>query len=210
MLLNLEAFRVTPLIRDPFDFLIVPGFVKREAEQSLSRDFPRISQPGSFPTSELEFGSAFESLLKELRGPEFEAAVSGKFKVNLSTRPTMVTVRGRCRKKDGQIHTDTASKIITILIYMNESWEGDGGRLRLLRSQDLEDMVAEVLPEWGMLVAFRRSDNSFHGHKPFEGERRVIQLNWCTDQEVVDHELARHRRSARLKRLLPFTWLGGY
>ena len=30
----------------------------------------------------------------------------------------MFTVRGRCRRGDGKIHTDTASKILTVLLYM--------------------------------------------------------------------------------------------
>lgn len=59
-------------------------------------------------------------------------------------------------------------------------------------------------------MAFRRFDNSFHEHKPFEGERRVIQLTWVTDQHVVDRELARHTRSARLKKCGLFRWLGSY
>lgn len=201
--LDVDAFRKTVLNRDPFEFLIVPGFLKREAKQSLDADYPRISQPGSFPVTECPHGPAFGALLDELQGPGFEAAVSDKFGMNLSNRPTMITVRGRCQRKDGQIHTDTATKIITVLIYMNEGWEPEGGRLRLLRRKDdLEDMVAEVPPEWGTLLAFRRSDNSFHGHKSFEGERRVIQLNWVTEQQVVDRELTRHRRSARVKRLM--------
>ncbi len=207
--LDVDAFQKTPLNRDPFEFVIVPGFLKREAKPSLDADYPQVSQPGSFPVTERPYGLAFGALLEELRGPEFEAAVSGKFGIGLSNRPTMVTVRGRCQRKDGQIHTDTATKIITVLIYMNEGWEPEGGRLRLLRSKDdLEDAVAEVPPEWGTLLAFRRSDNSFHGHKSFEGERRVIQLNWVTDQHVVGRELARHRRSARLKKFGLFRWLG--
>jgi SM-20-related protein len=43
--------------------------------------------------------------------------------------------------------------------------------------------------------------HSWHGHEPSEGERRVIQLNWVTEDSVVRHEQARHRFSARLKRL---------
>jgi hypothetical protein len=209
--LNLDAFRKTPLTRAPFEFLIVPGFVDGEAKKSLDADYPRIGQPGSFPVSECQCGPAFGALLEQLRGPGFQAVVSEKFGIGLSTRPTMVTVRGRCQRKDGQIHTDTATKIITVLLYLNEGWEPEGGRLRLLRSKDnLEDVVTEVPPEWGTLLVFRRSDNSFHGHKPFEGDRRVVQLNWVTDQHVVDRELARHRRSARLKKFSLIRWVSSH
>jgi hypothetical protein len=160
--------------------------------------------------SELAYGPVFASLLAELRGIDLETALSAKFGIELTGRPTLVTVRGRCHPRDGRVHTDSAWKILSVLVYLNAGWEADGGRLRLLRSENLEEVAAEVPAEWGTLVAFRRSSRSFHGHKPFEGQRRVIQLNWATDQRVIDAELARHRRSARLKRWLPFGSRGGY
>lgn len=204
--LDLDAFNATPLVREPFEYLIMPGFLKDSAREELNKAFPRISKPGSFPESELQLSPVFRALLDELRGQEFTAAVAHKFAIaDLASRPTMITVRGHCQKKDGRIHTDTESKIITVLVYMNDRWDDHSGRLRLLRSAtDVEDVIIEVPPEWGTLLAFRRADNSFHGHKPFVGERRAIQLNWVTDQNVVDHEQSRHRFSARLKRLNPF------
>jgi Rps23 Pro-64 3,4-dihydroxylase Tpa1-like proline 4-hydroxylase len=105
------------------------------------------------------------------------------------------------RSRDGEIHTDSKTKLITVLLYMNEGWESDGGRLRLLRSgTDLDDYVAEVPPNGGTLLAFRRADNSWHGHKPHEGPRRAIQLNWVTNQDVVDREQNRHRFSTKVKK----------
>jgi hypothetical protein len=129
-------------------------------------------------------------------------AFAAKFGIDLSDRPTMVTVRGRARAKDGKIHADSRTKLITVLIYMNAAWEAPGGRLRLLRSADsLDDPVAEVPPIEGTLVAFKVTENSWHGHAAAEGPRRVIQLNWVTDAGVVRKEQTRHRFSARLKRL---------
>jgi hypothetical protein len=115
-----------------------------------------------------------------------------KFGIDLTNRPDMITVRGRCSEKDGKIHTDSETKIITILIYMNAGWESAGGRLRLLRSgNNLDDMILEVPPTEGTLLAFRRSNNSWHGHKPFSGPRRVIQLTgsparpWCAASKTA-------------------------
>jgi SM-20-related protein len=201
--IDLAAFLATPLVREPFDHLIVPGFIKPEAWPAVQVDFPEIDRPGSFPLSETSFFPAFRALINELEGTQMRLAFQEKFDLDLGGRPTMVTVRGQCQQSDGRIHTDAATKIITVLIYMNSCWEPEGGRLRLLRSaDDLDDFVVEVPPEEGTLLAFRRSDNSWHGHKPFVGPRRVIQLNWVADERVVRREIRRHRVSARFKRML--------
>jgi hypothetical protein len=204
--LDLAAFRAAPLTQWPFDYLVLPRFVRAEACDAINASYPRIEQAGSFPVGALRYGSDFADLVDALTGAEVRQAFEEKFKIDLKNRPTMVTIRGRCGHKDGAIHTDAVTKLITVLIYMNPHWEESGGRLRLLRSAtDLEDMLVEVPPEEGTLVAFRRSDNSFHGHKPFTGPRRVIQLNWVTDCLTVQREIMRHRVSAWMKRIFSRT-----
>ena len=65
-------------------------------------------------------------------------------------KPTIFTVRGKCRLKDGKIHTDTESKIITVLLYMNPAWENQEGKLRILRSRtNIDDVAAEISPVVG-------------------------------------------------------------
>jgi len=200
--LDLAAFSSTPLVRRPFEYLVLPNFVKPEGRAAIHADYPKIDRPGSFPVCELTYGPAFQSLLEALGGDEFRQAFEAKFGVDLKGRPTVVTVRGRCGPKDGNIHTDQESKILTVLIYMNRQWEQTGGCLRLLRSgTDIEDVITEIPPRDGTLVAFRRSENSWHGHKPFLGERRVIQLNWVTSGRVKLYEVLRHRASAWMKKL---------
>jgi hypothetical protein len=200
--LDLDRFRNTPLTRIPFDFLIVPEFVKAEARPAIEKDYPGVSRPGSFPLREVTYGPGFSKLIEEMRSDEFRQAFEEKFNVDLTDRPDMITVRGRCSEKDGKIHTDSETKIITILIYMNGAWESSGGRLRLLRSGDnLEDVICEVPPSEGTLLAFRRCKNSWHGHKPFSGPRRVIQFNWVASEAVVRREQNRHRLSAWMKKI---------
>jgi SM-20-related protein len=161
--LDLAAFRATPLTRDPFPFLVVPEFIKLEARAAINADYPRIDSPGSFPVEELTFGAGFQRLLDELRGPAFRTACEEKFGIDLAGKTSMITVRGRCGTRDGNIHTDAVSKIITVLLYMNSNWEEPGGRLRLLRSpHDLEDVIVEVPPVEGTLVV-ATSDSSDRG-----------------------------------------------
>lgn len=203
--LDLDRFGATALQRDPFDYLIVPGFLRAEALPTIEQDFPAIAKGGSFPAQSLDYGPRFASLLAELQGPAMTAAFAAKFGIDLAGRPTMVTLRGQSRAKDGQIHTDSKSKVITALIYLNSAWEAEGGRLRMLNgADDLEDYAAEVPPQAGTLVAFRCTENAYHGHKPFVGQRRSIQLNWLTDAAVLKRELGRHSFSAWTKRVLRF------
>jgi hypothetical protein len=201
-MLNLARFEATGLCREPFEYLVVPGFLRDEACAAIHADFPRVDRPGSFPLESQRYGPAFAALIRELSGPEVQAAFEEKFGIDLAGRPTMFTVRGRCSERDGQIHTDSASKLITVLIYMNPNWEESGGRLRLLRSgADLDNYIIEVPPEEGTLIGFRRSHNSWHGHKPFIGPRRVIQMNWVTSEKVLRYENRRHRISAMMKKV---------
>ena len=114
----------------------------------------------------------------------------------------MVTVRGRARPTDGQIHIDSTGKLVTVLLYMNPAWEDPGGQLRLLRSPDnLEDYAVEVPPAEGTFLAFPCIHNAWHGHQPFDGERRTIQLNWVNSQSYKRREQVRHSISAFFKKL---------
>jgi hypothetical protein len=203
--LGIEQFRATALVRRPFEHLIVPQFISPQALAEINIDYPKISTSGSFPVDQLVFGPAFHTLLDELNGDEFREAFEEKFALDLAGRPTITTVRGRCGPSDGKIHTDSATKIITVLIYMNEAWDQPGGRLRLLRSShDLNDIIVEVPPISGTLLAFKRSNNSWHGHESFVGERRVIQFNWLTSHGNRQIAMLRHHTSASFKRLLQF------
>ncbi len=205
MILDLERLRAVPLCRDPFDFVIVDDFVRGENLPALLAGFPMVRRHGSFPLGALCCGAAFGALAAELEGEELRREIERKFAIDLAGRPTMITVRGKSDGKDGRIHTDSPTKLITLLLYMNPVWEADAGRLRLLRrADDLDDCAAEVAPLAGAMVAFRRSAASFHGRYPHRGERRVVQLNWVTDAAVVRRELGRHFWSARLKALNPF------
>lgn len=200
--IDLDAFEAAPVAREPFAYAMVPHFIRQEAMDAINADYPLVDLPGSFPLPTLKFGPAFQRLIDAIQGPEFTRAVERKLGIDLSGRPTMVTARGVSAARDGQIHTDSRTKLVTVLIYMNNKWEAPTGRLRLLRGPgDLEDMIAEVPPEEGTLLIFRNEPNAWHGFHAFEGQRRVIQLNWVTDMGVVKREQTRHKVSAFFKRL---------
>lgn len=201
-MLNYDALNAATATREPFPFVIVPGFVDSHILEGIEKDFPDVPKPGSFPLETLRYGTVFQNFMNQLRGDAFRQAVEKKLDINLNKRPTMITVRGQARARDGQIHTDSKTKLVTVLIYLNGKWEAPGGRLRMLRGPDnLQDFIAEVPPIQGTLLAFINTPNAWHGHEPFEGQRRSIQLNWVTDKGVVIRERLRHSISAFFKRM---------
>ncbi|MBV8558439.1 MAG: hypothetical protein JO116_23100, partial [Planctomycetaceae bacterium] len=89
--LDLAAFRATPLTKEPFDYLILPGFLKPEARAAINADYPEVTRPGSFPLSEVSYGPAFAAMIDELRSAEVQHAFEKKFAMDLTDRPTMIT-----------------------------------------------------------------------------------------------------------------------
>lgn len=201
-LLKFDALAKTPLTTDPYDYVVVEDFLDPAAQESILAGFPHMPDAGSFPLSELAVGPGLQALFYALDGPSFRQAIEAKFGVDLTGRATMFTLRGRCDARDGRIHTDSKKKIITVLLYLNADWRESGGRLRVLRSgEDLNAVAAEVPPAFGTLLAFRRSDHSWHGHETYVGPRKVIQMNWVVSEKAAAWEQLRHRISAAAKRL---------
>ncbi len=124
--IDLDAIAAAPVTREPFPWFMVPGFVKTEALEAINADFPAVAHAGSFPLPTLQYGPAFQRFMDAIQGPAFRAAVAEKLGLDLSQRPTMVTVRGISAERDGQIHTDSVTKLVTVLIYMNGKWEAPG------------------------------------------------------------------------------------
>jgi SM-20-related protein len=184
----------------PFDHVVVTDLLDPADTRRLVSEFPARTVSGLLPASMLRLSPSLCELSEELRGRRMALCLSRFFGLEIGGLPTMLTVRCRCAAKDGRIHTDTGSKIVTLLFYLNPHWTEAGGRLRILRSgTDLTDYAAEVVPEAGTLVAFRRSENSWHGHERFEGTRRYLMVNWMRDAAIVRRETLRHRLAAGLK-----------
>ena len=204
-LIDLPALAAVPVASAPFPHIIVRGFVPQPALGQVVADLPEIGKGGSFPTSGVRLGPAAASLMSELEGPEFRDAIARKFDLVLDDAPTMITLRGQSREKDGRIHTDSVAKRVTILLYLNpanESWAKQEGCLRLLSSPDnLDNYAVEVPPTDGTLLVFPNGPTTWHGHKQFVGRRYVVQLNYMTTDGKARSEMRRHKISAFMKRL---------
>jgi len=185
-MINLQALRDAPLQHDPFDFMVVPGFLGPEALARANSDYPPIETAANHALENLSYGPGFGDLMDELQGPEFAEVLGERFDMPLAGLPTTVTVRKFCERTDGNIHTDHKSKILTVLVYFNETWEHEDGQLRMLRSKsDINDYAAQVPPLGGTLLAFRRTDHSWHGHTQFVGERSMVQVKYLDKRPIA-------------------------
>lgn len=204
--LDFEKLRATAVNTAPFAHILVPNFVRPEALRDVVAALPPIRSRGSFPITAIRLRAAAKTLVDGLEGPEFRAIVAEKFALNLTGAPVMTTLRGNTGAKDGQIHTDSSAKRVTILLYLNpatgDDWADQKGCLRLLRSAtDLEDYAIEVPPVDGALLVFPNGPTTWHGHKQFIGQRYAIQMNYLTTSTKAKAEMRRHHLSAFLKRI---------
>src|SRR5258708_325411 len=201
--LNADALREARLVAEPFPYLIVDNLIRPEVLAEVVASFPHVPKRGSFPPEAVSYSGRFATLMDEMHSVELRDLVGERLGMDLKDRPPMLTVRGRTGPKDGQIHTDSKSKLVTVLLYLNRGWSAPQGRLRLLyNDRDLSPYAAEVSPDAGRCLIFKVTPNCWHAHEPFEGERRTIQLNYVPSEEARARVRTRHRFTAVLQRLL--------
>ncbi len=94
-MLDLGAFRRAPLVSAPFKHLVLKRFIRPDQAPAALRDFPEIAHAGLLPVEATRPGPALLALIEELKTPEVTAAFSGKFGIDLTDRPTMITLRHR-------------------------------------------------------------------------------------------------------------------
>lgn len=203
-IIDLSAVSRAPVSSDPYPHFIGSSFLYEDVHNDLRRDFPSITKPGFLTVSEIDIHGCFRCFIEELEGSKLSNAVGEKINMDLDRYPRLTTIRRFSQQKDGRIHTDSESKLATFLVYFNDSWNAsEGGCLRVLRSsQDFDDMVAEIPPITGNIFGFKRTENSWHGHKPFVGERRVVQITWLRDTSDLERKKKRNKLAQLFKGIL--------
>jgi SM-20-related protein len=200
--LDLDAVKNAAVIAEPFPYFIIDNIIRKEVLVDVASGFPKIEKRGSFPLDAVSYSGIFSTLIQELQSDRLRELIGQKFQLDLSDKPPMITLRGFTTERDGLIHVDSSSKLITVLLYLNLNWQSEGGRLRLLyNKKELEPFAAEVAPEAGRCLIFKVTKNCWHGHAPFVGERHSIQLNYVTSDEARERHIKTHRFSAFWKKL---------
>ena len=187
---DFDALSAAETSRDPFPFLIAKGCVSEERAAEIRNDYPEIKRATFVPLAALKRRGAFDAIARDLESPRLAEALGPLLGVDLSAKPRMITVRKVSKSSDGGIHNDSASKIVTMLLYLNDSWSDGGGAVRALRSsKSFDDYAIEVPPISGTVFAFRRTENSWHGHLPYAGLRYVIQTTFLQDEKDIERKL---------------------
>jgi hypothetical protein len=203
-ILDLDALAAAPVSDQPFRHIVVPDFIPPATLARVYEGLPRLARGGSFPPGALRLGEAARAMVAEMEGPALRRAIAGKLGLALDDAPTMLTMRLYCREKDGQIHTDSDAKRVTVLLYLNPeqpAFSQQEGCLRLLRGPaDLEDYAVEIPPTRGTLLVFPNGPGTWHGHRTYVGPRHSLQLNYMTNDAKARSELRRHKLSALVKR----------
>jgi len=199
--LNKDLLMDLPIQSDYFPFISVDNiFLSTSNANNLLKDFPVITKGGSFNVSS-DKENSIDLLIQDFKSCEIKKILEAKFDVSLKESILIPTIRGYSRKKDGEIHSDSSTKILTILIYLNDKWDHPNGLLRLLKKkEDIEDYIIEIPATLGSMVAFKVTENCWHGYKNFVGKRQSIQINYVHKGSQRIHKM-RHAISSFFKDL---------
>tara|TARA_Y100000588_G_scaffold135236_1_gene148706 strand:- start:194 stop:802 length:609 start_codon:yes stop_codon:yes gene_type:complete len=201
-MLNFELIKKAEINSEFYPFFTVRDvFLNEEDHKKIATDFPNINKGGSFPSNSVSYGDSIQSLIDCLEGDQMRSILENKFQVDLKDKPVVSTFRGYSRIKDGKIHSDSKTKIITVLLYLNENWDESSGLLRMLKEKDnINSYITEIPASMGSMVAFKVTNNCWHGFIPFEGKRCSIQLNYLYKEALSQHKI-RHKLSSLFKKL---------
>jgi hypothetical protein len=110
-----------------------------------------------------DLSDAWQALAVELLSPAYRAAMTELTGCDLSSAPMEVNVFHYGPGGSLGAHRDLPEKLVTHVLYFNQSWNAaNGGCLRILSSSDLTDVAAEIPPLAGHSSVIVRSQNSWH------------------------------------------------
>jgi len=188
-MINLNRIAEHRLETEPYQWAVVDGLFSPADAAALAATFPRdhfkrladyagekdfeyevreLVGMGARSVSRLEeLSEAWRTLASDFLSAGYRAAMSVLTGSDLSTAPLEVNVFHYPPGGSLGAHPDLRDKIVTHVLYFNESWnDEDGGCLTILRSSDAADVVRAVSPVVGNSAVLVRSDDSWHAVSP--------------------------------------------
>jgi SM-20-related protein len=184
-MIDLNRISGTHLESEPYQWAGINGLFSPEDAAALAATFPRdhfkrvadhvgqkkhdyqiraLIRMGDRSISRAaRLSGAWQALGDDCLSPAYRAAMSSLIGVDLRTAELEVNVYHYPPGGSHGAHTDHRDKIVTHVLYFNQSWnDDDGGCLMVLRSADVRDIATTVSPIVGNSVVLVRSDNSWH------------------------------------------------
>ena len=184
-MIDLTRFARETLQREPYAWAAINNLFSRRDGAALAESFPcdhfkivkgydgekdyeyearALIPMGAYDVSHSdELSSAWLALAHDLLSPDYRVAMSLLTERDLTSAPMEVNVFHYGPRARLGPHADLRDKLVTHVLYFNQSWEGvEGGCLNILRSADPTDVAAEILPVVGNSAVLVRSENSWH------------------------------------------------
>jgi hypothetical protein len=200
LMVNTSRLRGEVLQEDPFEWLSCASFLDEDVAFQLARRFPIDGL--SISTA---IGSRFESrslisdgvidyswncenqdwieFAKYLISKDYHDLISDVMKIDLANCTTSAAI---CRYRTDSFngaHTDRSHRVVSQIIYLNRVWmRAWGGDFLILRAPDISAVASRVAPAFNTMVAFIRSERSWHAVAPLspgsDVERRSILIHF--------------------------------
>lgn len=188
-MIDLSRIEEAVLAHEPYQWASVGGLFTVPDERALVESFPRdhfkkvqgydrekgyeyearalINMGDQGPAYARDLSSAWRQLALDLLSPAYRQAVSRLVDLDVASLPIEANIFHYGEGAWLGPHIDLPEKIATHVFYFNESWNrDDGGCLTILRTSEISDAVASVLPIVGNSVVLVRSEKSWHAVSP--------------------------------------------
>jgi Rps23 Pro-64 3,4-dihydroxylase Tpa1-like proline 4-hydroxylase len=188
-MLNISRIQETQLESVPYSWAVIDRLYSPKNAQELAATYPRdhfktmigyddekewkyevrslTAMGADSPAFGEHLSPAWRQLAADLVSLEYRCAVSQLTGLDLLTAPIEANVFHYGAGSWQGPHKDLPAKRVTHVLYFNEQWrEQDGGHLRILHSQEMNDVFTRVSPEIGNSAIFVRSNHSWHAVEP--------------------------------------------
>jgi SM-20-related protein len=194
--IDLDRIRTSRLESEPYRWAAIDGLFTRADAERLARSFPSdhyklvsgyggekdyeyearelIAMGADTISGPLQLSDAWRSLTQDFLSPSYRDALSALTGCDLATAPLEVNVFHYGPGGSLGAHSDLPDKIVTHVLYFNESWDPkNGGCLSILSAKDPAAVVAEIPPLVGNSAVLVRSDDSWHAVSPVANDCRA-------------------------------------
>jgi Rps23 Pro-64 3,4-dihydroxylase Tpa1-like proline 4-hydroxylase len=187
--IDLQRIISSTLQTDPYEWAAIGGLFSPHDAAALAATFPRdhyklveahggekdyaydaralIGMGDDTVAYRDDLSEPWQRLADDLRSPAYRNAIAALTGCDLSDALLEVNVFHYGPGASLGAHPDLPDKIVTHVLYFNESWNNrNGGCLTILRSNDPASQVAEISPVVGNSAILVRSDGSWHAVSP--------------------------------------------